>query len=80
MIEKLNNAMDDSEAEMLSNKYFEPPELTLLLKNKESLFFFHLNICSLPFHFKELSTLLSAYKIPFDLLGIRESQLRINKL
>ena len=43
--------MDDPEAEMLSSKYFEPHELTPLLKNKES--FFHLNISSLPFHFEE---------------------------
>ena len=38
--DKLNNAMDDPEAEMLSSKYFEPDELTPLLKNKESLSFF----------------------------------------
>ena len=72
--------MDDREAEMLSSKYFEPHELTPLLKNKESLSFFHLNISSLPFHFDEFSTLLSTYKLPFDLLGITESRLRINKL
>ena len=41
IIEKLNNAMDDPEAEILSSKYFEPHEFTPLLKNKESLSFFH---------------------------------------
>ena len=40
IIDKLNNAMDDPEAEMLSSKYFEPHKLTPLLKNKESLSFF----------------------------------------
>ena len=59
IIEKLNNAMDDPEAEILSSKYFEPHELTPLPKNKESLSFFHLNIFSLPFDFEEFSTLLS---------------------
>ena len=80
IIEKLNNAMDDPEAEILSSKYFEPHELARLLKNKESISFFYLNISSLPFHLKEFSTLLSTYKLPFDLLGITESRLRINKL
>ena len=80
IIDKLNNVTDDPEAEILSNKYFEPHEFTSLLTNKESLFLFHLNISSLPFHFEEFSTLLSTYKLPFDLLGITESRLRINKL
>ena len=52
--------MDDPEAKILSSKYFEPRELTPLLKNKES--FFHLNISSFPFHFEEFSTLVSTYK------------------
>ena len=78
MIEKLNNEMDDPETEILSSKYVEPHELTPLLKNKESLSFFHLNISSLPFHFDEFSK--SAYKLPFDLLGITEPRLGINKL
>ena len=59
IIEKLNNAMDDPEAEILSSKYFEPHELTPLPENKESLSLFHLNIFSLPFDFEEFSTLLS---------------------
>ena len=80
IIEKLNNAMDDPEAEILSRKYFEPQELTPVLKNKESISFFHLNISSLPFHFEECSTLSSTYKLPFDLLGITEYRLRKNKL
>ena len=66
-------------------KYYQANTLNLMnshlyLKNKESLSFFHLNISLLPFYFEEFSTLLSAYKLPFDLLGITESRLRINKL
>ena len=72
--------MDDPEAEILSSKYFEPHEFTPLLKNKESLSFFLLNISSLTFHFDEFSSLLSSYKLPLDLLGITEYRLRINKL
>ena len=72
--------MDDPEDEILSSKYFEPHELTPLIKNKESLSSFHLNISLLPFHSEEFSTLLSTYKLPFDLLGITESRLRIKKL
>ena len=72
--------MDDPEAEILLSKYFESHELTPVLKNKESLSSFHFNISSLPFHFEEFSTLLSTYKLPFDLLGIIEARLRIKKL
>ena len=72
--------MDDPEAEILASKYFESHELTPLLKNKELLSFFQLNISLLPFYFKEFSTLLSTCKEPFDLLGITESKLRMNKL
>ena len=59
--------MNDLEAEILSSKYFERHELAPLLKNKESLSLFHLNISLLPFHFEEFSTLLSTCKLPFDL-------------
>ena len=48
LIEKLNNAMDNSDSEILSSKYVEKHELILLLKNKSSLFFFHLNISPIP--------------------------------
>ena len=33
LIDKLNNAMDDPESEMLSSKYYEPNEVTALFKN-----------------------------------------------
>ena len=39
-----------------------------------------MNISRLPFYFAEFSTLLSTYKLPFDLLRINESRLKINKL
>ena len=72
--------MDNAETEILPNKYFQPHELTPLLKNKKSLSFFHLNISLLPFHFKEFLTSFSTYKLLFDLLGMTACKLRINKL
>ena len=44
LINKLNNAMDDPESEMLSSKYYEPNEMTALFENTHNHFyFFHLN-------------------------------------
>ena len=72
--------MDDPESEMLSSKYYEPNEMTILLKNTNKHFsFFHLNISSLPFHFEELSTLISEHNLNFDFLGISESHLKLNQ-
>ena len=80
LLDKLNNAMDDPESEMLSSKYYEPNERTALFKNKNKHFsFFHLNISSLPFHFEELSTLISEHNLNFDFLGISESRLKLNQ-
>ena len=33
LIDKLSNDMDDPESEMLSGKYYEPNEMTTILKN-----------------------------------------------
>ena len=79
LIDKLNNAMDDPKSEMLSSKYYEPNEMTALFKNTNKHFsFFYLNISSLPFHFEELSTLISEHNLNFDFLGISESRLKLN--
>ena len=72
--------MDYPESEMLSSKYYEPNEMTALLKNTSKHFsFFHLNISSLPFHFEDLSTLISEHNLNFDFLGISESRLKLNQ-
>ena len=72
--------MDDLESEMLSSKYYEPNETTTLFKNINKHYsFFHLNISSLPFHFEELSTLISEHNLNFDFLGISESCLKLNQ-
>ena len=80
LIDKLNNAMDDPELEILSSKYYEPNEMTALFKNTNKHFsFFHLNISSLPFHFEELSTLIKEHNLNFDFLGISEYCLKLNQ-
>ena len=72
--------MYEPESEMLSSKYYEPNEMTALFKNTNKHFsFFHLNIASLPFHFEELSTLISEHNLKFDFLGISESCLKLNQ-
>ena len=72
--------MDDPKSEMLSSKYYEPNEMTALFKNTNKHFsFFYLNISSLPFHFEELSTLISEHNLNFDFLGISESRLKLNQ-
>ena len=80
LIDKLNNAMDDLESEMLSNKYYEPNEMAALFRNTNKYFsFFHLKIPSLPFHFEELSTLITEYNLNFDFLRIPESRSKLNQ-
>ena len=80
LIDNLNNAMDDPESKMLSSKYYEPNEMKALFKNTNKHFsFFHLNISPLPFHFQELSTLITEYNLNFDFLGLSESRLKLNK-
>ena len=80
LIDKLNNAMDDPESEMLSSKYYETKEMANLFKNtNKHISFFHLSISSLPFHFEELSTLITEHNLNFDFLGISESRLKLNQ-
>ena len=80
LIDKLNNAMDDPESEMLSSKYYEPNEMATLFKNTNKyISFFHLNISSLPFHFEELSTLITEHNLNFDFFGISEPRLKLNQ-
>ena len=80
LIDKLNNAMDDPESEMLSSKYYKPNEMTTLFNNtNKHFYFFYLNISSLPFHFEELSTLIIQHNLNFDFLEILESRLKLNQ-
>ena len=80
LIDKLNNALDDPESDMVSSKYYEQNEMMALFKNTNKHFsFFYLNISSLPFHFEELSTLISEHNLNFDFLGISESRLKLNQ-
>ena len=42
--------------------------------------FFLLNISSLYFHIEELTTLVSEHDLAFDIIGISESRLELNKV
>ena len=80
LIDQLNEAMDDPSSETVSSKYCEPCELPSVLNNsKNCLFFLHLNICSLSFHIEELTTLISKHNLTFDIFGVSETKLRLNK-
>ena len=80
LIDKLNNTMDGSESEILFSKCYEPNEMAALFNNTSKHFsFFHLNISSLPFHFEELSTLITQHNLNFNFLGISESRLKLNQ-
>ena len=56
LTDQLKNALDDPMSESISTKYYEPYELTPLMKNKTSnITFFYLNISSLYFHIEEFT-------------------------
>ena len=38
-----------------------------------------MNICSLSFHIEELTTLISEHNLTFDIFGVSETKLRLNK-
>ena len=80
LIDQLNDAMDDPMFENISSKYYEPYELTPRMKNTtNNLSFFHLNISYLCFHTEELTTLTSEHDLAFDIIGISEGRLKLNK-
>ena len=73
--------MDGPISENISSKYYEPyDELTLLMKNTgNNMSFFYLNISSLCFHIEELTTFISEHDLAFDIIGISEYWLKLNK-
>ena len=81
LINQLNEAMDDSSSAAVSSKYYEPCELSSLMKNSMNClsYLFHLNISSLPFHIEELSTVISEHNLVFDIFWVTETKLRLNK-
>ena len=73
LIDQLNDSMDDPMSENISSKYYEPYEVTLLMKDTtNNMSFFHLNISSLCFHIEELTTFMSEHDLAFDIIGISE--------
>ena len=80
LIDQLNDAMDDSLSENMSSKYYKSYGLTPLMKNTtNNMSFFHLSISSLCYHIEELTTLISEHDLAFDIIGISECRLKLNK-
>ena len=72
--------MDDPSSATVSSKYYELCELSPLIHNsKYCLSLFHLNISSLSFHIEVLSNLISEHNLAFDIFGVGETKLRLNK-
>ena len=79
-IVEINSVINDTNNDLVTSKYFEPNEISLLIyKQTSSLSFFHLNISSLPHHFKKFSTILTENKLNFDFLEISESRIKLNR-
>ena len=75
-IDQLNDAMNDLMSENISAKYYEPYKITLLIKNAtKNRSFFHF-LC---IHIEDLITLKSEHDIGFDIIGISECPLKLNK-
>ena len=56
--------------------YYTASELNDIKSHKNSLSIMHLNISSLPFHYDDLTSLLSVIENKFDLIGITETKLQ----
>ena len=77
LIDQLNEAIGDPSSDTVSSKYYKPCELLSLLNNSKNVF--HLNISSLSFHIEELTTHISEHNLTFDIFGVSETKLRLNK-
>ena len=54
-------------------------ETSLMEITTNNLSFLHLNISSLCFHIEELITLISDHKLTFEMIGMSQSRLKLNK-
>ena len=72
--------MDDPDSDMMTVKYCELEEISVLLSGTSpKRYFFHLNISPLIFHFDELLGLIAENKLNFDFLGTSETRLKLNR-
>ena len=79
LTDELNSAIDDTINDLVASKYFEPNEISFLIKKPHKLTIFHLNISSLPHHFEEFSTILAENKLDFDFLGLSEPRIKLHR-
>ena len=76
LIDQLNDVIHDPMSENISTKYYEPYELTPLMKNATNNIHLSSSLC---FHIEELTTLISEHDLAFDIIGISECRLNLNK-
>ena len=68
--------IDQLMSENISTKYYEPYKITLLIRNAtKNMSFFHFPCI----HIEDLITLKSEYDTGFDIIGISECPLKLNK-
>ena len=80
LIDQLNDAFDDPISETITTRYYEPYELTPLMKNRtNNMSFFHLNISSLCIYTEELTTLISKHDLVLDIIEISGCRLELNE-
>ena len=80
LIDQLNDAFDDPISETITTRYYEPYELTPLMKNRtNNMSFFHLNISSLCIYTEELTTLISEHDLVLDIIEISRCRLELNE-
>ena len=86
ILSKLNNIpslnsfdIDEKFVHTIDSKYYRVQDLPKSTDHETNFSLFHANIRSLSKHFDELQSLLSATKIPFDIIGLTESKQSIDK-
>ena len=80
-MKQLNNFTDDEKDELnFSNCKYRDTDyfknVTKDFKRTELSFFFHMNFCSLTKNFDDFNILLSELNFSFDMLAIKESQIK----
>ena len=66
--------IDENFIHIINSHYFSSSELSKLPKARNDFSLFHMNLRSLSLHYDELCSLLVELKLPFDILGITETE------
>ena len=77
--ENVNGFLQEQSKNLINCQYYNISEFNNMIANHEEKFpLFHLNISSLPYHFQDLNDLQNSLKKNFSIIGITESQLKVN--